>query len=62
MAFQVHIEERPSHLHFTVTGDNVGGLRDLLSGRTQSGNSVSLPAYGALILEPAGRGTRRSSR
>jgi glycosidase len=44
----VNTRNRPAR--FTVTGPAVDGRRDLLSGRTQSGATVSLPAYGAVVL------------
>ena len=36
---------------FTVTGVAVDGLRDQLTGRIQRGASITLPAFGAVVLE-----------
>jgi hypothetical protein len=36
---------------FTVTGVGVDGLRDQLTRRIQRGASVTLPSFGAVILE-----------
>jgi hypothetical protein len=38
-------------VRFTVTGIDVAGARDLLSGRTVRGDTLALAAYGALVLE-----------
>ena len=45
------VNARPREVRFTVSGFDVGGARDLLTGRTQQGADVTLPAYGALVLE-----------
>jgi len=45
------VNARPRAVSFTVSGFDVGGARDLLTDRTQQGANVTLPAYGALVLE-----------
>jgi len=47
----VLVNARPRAVSFTVSGFDVGGARDLLTYRTQQGANVTLPAYGALVLE-----------
>ena len=47
----VLVNARPREVRFTVSGFDVGGVRDLLTDRTQQGANVTLPAYGALVLE-----------
>ncbi len=46
----VLVNPRPHEVRFTVTGVAVGRFRDLLSDRTQLGETVTLPAYGAVVL------------
>ena len=47
----VLVNVRPREVKFTVTGVRVDRLRDQLTGRTQRGASVTLAAFGAVILE-----------
>jgi len=47
----VLVNARPREVTFTVTGVRVEGLRDQLTRRTQRGASVTLPAFGAVVLE-----------
>lgn len=47
----VLVNARPREVRVTVSGFDVGGARDLLTERTQQGATVTLPAYGALVLE-----------
>lgn len=49
----VLVNARPRTVPFTVHGFTVVGARDLLSGQTQRGDTVSLPPYGAVVLERA---------
>lgn len=53
----VLVNARPHAVTFMTTGATVDGLRDLLSARVQRGPSVSLPAFGAVVLErsPGGK-------
>lgn len=46
----VLVNARARAVKTTVTGLKVDGARDLLSHNTQSGDTVSLPGYGALVL------------
>ena len=46
----VLVNARPRAVRAAVTGDGVAGARDLLSGRAQQGDTVALPAYGAVVL------------
>lgn len=46
----VLVNPRPREVRARVTGIEVGGAQDLLSGRTQRGNRVTLPPYGAMVL------------
>ncbi len=46
----VLVNARPHGVRVMVTDADVGGTRDLLTGRAQSGDWVSLPAYGAVVL------------
>jgi glycosidase len=56
----VLVNARSHDARFTVTGFHVNGARDLLSGHPVRGDTVSLPAYGALVLErPQGGGRPR---
>ncbi len=57
----VLVNARDHEVRFTVTGFDVDGARELLSGRALGGGTVTLSAYGAVVLErPSGRG--RASR
>jgi len=47
----VLVNARPREMKFTVTGVGVDGLRDQLTRRIQRGASVTLPAFGAVVLE-----------
>ncbi len=47
----VLVNARNRQARFTVTGFDVGGARDLLTDRVQQGATVTLPAYGAVVLE-----------
>jgi hypothetical protein len=47
----VLVNARPHEVKFTVTGVGVDGLRDLLTKSTQKGGSITLPAFGAVVLE-----------
>jgi len=47
----VVVNARNADARITVTGFEVKGARDLLSGHAQHGDTISLPAYGALVLE-----------
>ena len=44
---------RPRRIVVTVPGFNVDGARDLLTNRVQRGATVTLPAYGAVVLRRA---------
>ena len=46
----VLVNARPRAAKVTLTGFPVAGARDLLSKSTQSGNTIGLPAYGAVVL------------
>jgi len=46
----VLVNARPREVRVTVTGFGVDGARDLLSSLTQHGDTVTLPAYAALVL------------
>jgi len=50
----VLVNPRPREVRFTVTGFQVNGATDLLSDRTRRGTSVTLPAWGAMVLERPG--------
>ena len=50
----VLVNARQREARFTVSGFDVGGTRDLLTDRTQQGATVTLPAYGAMVLERRG--------
>jgi len=54
----VLVNARDSAARFAVTGFAVSGARDLLSGRMERGDTVSLLAYGALVLERQVRGPK----
>jgi len=47
----VLVNARDHEVRFTVTGIDVAGARDLLSGRTVRGDTLALATYGALVLE-----------
>jgi glycosidase len=47
----VLVNARPRAVRVAVTGFDVDGARDLLSSRIQRGDTLSLPAYGAVVLE-----------
>jgi glycosidase len=47
----VLVNARPHEVKFTVTGVAVDGWRDQLTRRIQRGASVTLPAFGAVVLE-----------
>jgi len=51
----VLVNPRPRELRVAVTGVGVDGARDLLSDRRQRGDTVALPAYGAMVLKAARR-------
>ncbi len=48
----VLVNARSREVRVAVTGFAVDGARDLLSDRTQHGVTVTLPAYGAIVLAP----------
>jgi hypothetical protein len=47
----VLVNARPHEVKFTVTDVSVDGLRDQLTRRVQRGASITLPAFGAVVLE-----------
>jgi glycosidase len=47
----VLVNARPHDVTFTMTGVTVDGLRDQLTRQVHRGASVTLPAFGALVLE-----------
>jgi 5,10-methenyltetrahydromethanopterin hydrogenase len=47
----VLVNARPHEVKFTVTGVAVDGLRDQLTRRIQRGAVVTLPPFGAVVLE-----------
>jgi glycosidase len=49
----VLVNARSRALRVRATGRDLNGMRDLLTGKKQDGVSVSLPAFGAVVLEPA---------
>jgi glycosidase len=49
----VLVNSRPREQRLTVTGVRLDGARDLLSDRIQRGDTVTLPAYGMLVLKTA---------
>lgn len=51
----VLVNARPRTVHVTVTGPPLDGTHDLLSNHAQRGNAVTLPPFGAMVLERAGR-------
>jgi glycosidase len=52
-ALIVLVNARPRELRVSVPGVRVNGARDLLSNRTQRGDTLTLPAYGTLVLRGA---------
>ena len=46
----VVVNARSHAVRLTVTGFDVNGSRDLLSGRAERSDTLSLPAYGAVVL------------
>lgn len=46
----VLVNARPREVRLAVTGFDVNGARDLLADRRQHGDTVDLPAYGAVVL------------
>lgn len=51
----VLVNVRPREVGITVPGFDVDRSLDLLANRTQQGDTVVLPAYGAVVLERRGR-------
>jgi glycosidase len=51
----VLVNTRSHEVRVTVTGFAVDRARDLLSNRTQRGDTVTLPAFGAMVLERRAR-------
>lgn len=49
----VLVNTRPDPVTVTVERTSIDGARDLLNGRVQRGQTVSLGAYGTAVLEPA---------
>ncbi len=47
----VLVNARPHEVRVTVTGVDVNGWRNLLTDRTQQDATVTLPAYGAVVLK-----------
>jgi hypothetical protein len=47
----VVVNARNHAVSVVVKGLDVNGARDLLTGRAQKGDTLSLPAYGAVVLE-----------
>ena len=47
----VLVNPRPKPVRFSVTGFQVKGSRDLLSNKVQSGDTISLPAHGTVVLK-----------
>ena len=56
----VLVNARPREVRFAVTGFELDRARDLLSDRTLRGDSVTLPAYGAVVLARRARVTGAS--
>jgi hypothetical protein len=48
----VLVNPRPREVRFAVTGVSMDGATDLLSSRKQRGDSVTLPAHGAMVVRP----------
>jgi glycosidase len=51
----VLVNARSHAVRAAVAGVDVNGARDLLSGALQRGDAISLPAYGAMVLQLRGR-------
>jgi alpha-amylase len=51
----VLVNARPRAVRVAVTGVNADRASDLLSGRIQRGDTIALPAYGAVVLQGRGR-------
>jgi hypothetical protein len=49
----VVVNARNRAVQVRLTGRDVTGMRDLLTGARQNGAGVSLPSYGAVVLGPA---------
>jgi glycosidase len=49
----VLVNARPRAVQVRAIGRDLNGMRDLLSGKTQDAAGLSLPAFGAVALEPA---------
>jgi glycosidase len=49
----VLVNPRPREMRVAVTGVNVDRASDLLSGRVQRGDTIALPAFGAMVLKAA---------
>jgi glycosidase len=47
----VLVNARPRAVKVAVTGFQVAGARDLLSGSAQQGDTIALPVYGAVVLK-----------
>jgi glycosidase len=47
----VLVNSRPKAVRLAVTGFKVDGARDLLSNSAQRGDTIALPAYGAVVLK-----------
>jgi alpha-amylase len=53
----VLVNARPRAVRVAVAGFDVAGARDLLSNRTQRGDTVTLPAFSAMVLQGRVAGT-----
>ena len=51
----VLVNTRPREVRITVNGATLDGMHDLLSNHAQRGNTLTLPPFGAMALERAGR-------
>jgi glycosidase len=47
----VLVNARPRAVKVTVAGFDLAGTRDLLSDKTQQGDTIALPAFGAVVLK-----------
>jgi len=45
------VNPRPKAVRVHVTGIELGGRKDLLTGRTQRGDRLTLPPHGILLLQ-----------
>ena len=45
------VNARGQGARLAVTGFDVAGARDLLTGRVMHGDTLALPGYGAVVLE-----------